>query len=115
MMKTVTVGVSSVKDVQRRTAAALRGRRQGAHISFASEELLWKTITPKRWALLKLMAGQGPMAIRQIARRADRDVRAVHSDVHMLMNAGLVEHSDDGRVQFPYDAIHVDFVLSTAA
>jgi predicted transcriptional regulator len=115
MMKTVTVGVSSVKDVQRRTAAALRGRRQGAHISFASEELLWKTITPKRWALLKLMAGQGPMAIRQIARRVDRDVRAVHSDVHVLMNAGLVEHSDDGRVQFPYDAIHVDFVLSTAA
>jgi predicted transcriptional regulator len=115
MMKTVTAGVSSVKDVQRRTAAALRGRRQGAHISFASEEILWKTITPKRWALLKLMAGQGPMAIREIARRADRDVRAVHSDVHVLMNAGLVERSDDGRVQFPYDAIHVDFVLSTAA
>ncbi len=114
-MKTVTVGVSSVKDVRRRTAAALRGRRQGAHISFASEELLWKTITPKRWAMLKMMAGRGPMAIREIARRADRDVRAVHSDVHVLMNAGLVEHSEDGRVQFPYDAIHVDFVLSTAA
>jgi predicted transcriptional regulator len=114
-MKTVTVGVSSAKDMQRRTAAAFRGQRQGAHISFASEELLWKTITPKRWAMLKLMAGQGPMAIREIARRGDRDVRAVHSDVHVLMSAGLVERTDNGRVQFPYDAIHVDFVLSTAA
>jgi len=114
-MKTIAVGVSSVKDLQKRTAAAFRGQRQGAHISFASEEILWKTITPKRWAMLKLMAGQGPMAIRDIARRGDRDVRAVHSDVHVLMTAGLVERTDDGRVQFPYDAIHVDFVLSTAA
>jgi len=44
-MKTVTVGVSSIKDVQRRTAKAFRGQRQGAYISFASEERLWKTIT----------------------------------------------------------------------
>jgi hypothetical protein len=65
--------------------------------------------------MLKLMAGQGPMAIREIARRGDRDVRAVHSDVHVLMTAGLVERTDNGRVQFPYDAIHVNFVLSTAA
>ena len=28
-----------------------------------------------------LMAGQGSMAIREIARRAGRDVRAVHSDI----------------------------------
>ena len=114
-MKTVTVGVSSTKDVQRRTAAAFRGQRQGAYISFASEEVLWKTITPKRWLILKSMAGQGPMAIREIARRVDRDVRAAHSDVHVLLNAGLVERTDDGRVHFPYDAIHVNFVLSTAA
>jgi predicted transcriptional regulator len=114
-MKTVTVGVSSVKDVQKRTAAAFRGQRQGAHISFASEEVLWKTLTPKRWTILKSMAGQAPMAIREIARRVDRDVRAVHSDLHLLLNAGLVERTDDGRVHFPYDAIHVNFVLSTAA
>jgi hypothetical protein len=31
------------------------------------------------------------------------------------MTAGLVERIDDGRVQFPYDAIHVNFVLSSAA
>jgi predicted transcriptional regulator len=114
-MKTVTVGVSSIRDVQLRTAAAFRGQRQGAYISFASEEILWKTITPKRWSILKSMAGQGPMAIREIRRRVDRDVRAVHSDVNVLLNAGLVKRTNDGRVQFPYDAIHVNFVLSAAA
>jgi predicted transcriptional regulator len=114
-MKTVAVGVSSIRDVQRLTAAAFRGQRQGAYISFASDEILWKTITPKRWSILKSMAGQAPMAIREIARRVDRDVRAVHSDVNVLLNAGLVERTDDGRVHLPYDAIHVNFVLSTAA
>lgn len=53
-MKTVTVGVSSIRDVQLRTAAAFRGQRQGAYISFASEEILWKTITPKRRSILKV-------------------------------------------------------------
>jgi len=114
-MKTVTVGVSSIEDVQRRTATALRGQRQGAYISFASDELLWKTITPKRWRILKSIAGEAPMAIREIARRVDRDMRAVQSDVHVLLNAGLVERTDDGCVRFPYDAIHVNFVLSTVA
>ena len=84
-MNTVTIGISSLKDVQNRTAAAFRGKKQGDRISFATEELLWKTLTPKRWALLKTIAGKGAMAIREIARRVDRDVRAVHSDVHVLL------------------------------
>jgi predicted transcriptional regulator len=68
-MSTVTIGVASLGDTQRRASAAFRGKKQGARISFATEDLLWKTLTPKRWAILKLMAGQGSMAIREIARR----------------------------------------------
>lgn len=113
-MNTVTIGISSMKDLKQRTAAAFRGRKQGARISFASEDLLWKALTPKRWALLKAMAGQGAMAIRAVARRVKRDVRAVHSDVHALLKAGVLSRTDDGRVEFPYDAIHVDFLLRAA-
>ena len=83
-MSTVTIGVDSLSDTQRRASAAFRGKKQGGRISFASEDLLGKTLTPKRWALLKLMAGQGLMAIREIARRVTRDVRAVHSHIHVL-------------------------------
>ena len=113
-MNTVTIGVSSLKDVQHRTAAAFRGKKQGARISFATEELLWKTLTPKRWALLKTMAGRGALAIREIARRVDRDVRAVHSDVHALLKVGVLKRDADGGVVFPYDVIHVDFLLRLA-
>ena len=113
-MSTVTIGVASLSDTQRRASAAFRGKKQGARISFASEDLLWKTLTPKRWALLKLMAGQGSVTIREIARRAKRDVRAVHSDVHVLLRVGVLQKTANGGVEFPYDAIHVDFLLKAA-
>jgi predicted transcriptional regulator len=93
-MNTVNIGVPSISDTRRRASAAFRGKKQCARISFASEDLLWKTLTPKRWALLKLMAGQGSMAIREIARRADRDVRAVHSDI-----GGRMSQSGRSRVE----------------
>ncbi len=114
-MATVTISVSSVADAGRRAKLAFRGRRQGARISFASEELLWKTLTPKRWALLRSMAGQGGLAVREVARRIGRDVRAVHSDIQVLLKAGVLERTAEGRVCFPFDAIHVDFVLRAAA
>jgi len=114
-VSTVTIGVSSTKDTQRRALEALRGKRQGAYISFASEDLLWKTLTPKRWALLKIMARQGALSIREVARRAGRDVRAVHSDIHVLLKYGVLDRENDGRVKFAYNAIHVDFTLRAAA
>ena len=112
-MSTAT-GVATLSDTQRRASAAFRGKKQGARISFASEDLLWKTLTPKRRALLKLMADQGSMAIREIARRVARDVRAVHSDIHVLLRAGILEKAAEGGVVFPHDAIHVDFLLKAA-
>jgi predicted transcriptional regulator len=60
------------------------------------------------------MAGQGSMAIREIARRAQRDVIAVHSGVHVLLRVGVLKKAEEGGVAFPYDAIHVDFLLKTA-
>lgn len=55
------------------------------------------------------------MTIRETARRLGRDVKAVHSDVHALLDAGVLERTDDGRVVSPYDAAHVDFILHQTA
>jgi predicted transcriptional regulator len=113
-MNTVTLSVSSIEDTKRRTAAAFRGEKQGAHITFASVELLWKVLTPKRWELLKAMTGQGAITIREAARRVGRDVKAVHGDVHALLLAGVLDKDEAGRIVFPYDAVHVDFMLEAA-
>ncbi|MBD2751122.1 transcriptional regulator [Microvirga sp. BT688] len=113
-MTIVTLSVASREDVTRRALAAFEGKAQGAHISFASVELLWQTLTTKRWEILKAMTGQGPLTIREVARRVERDVKAVHGDIHSLLNAGFIERTDEGLVIFPYDAVHVDFTVKAA-
>ena len=114
-MTTVTLSVASRADITKRALSAFNGQQQGAHISFSSAELLWQTLTRKRWELLKAMTGQGAMTIREAARRVERDVKAVHGDVHALLDAGVLERTQDGLIVFPYDAVHVDFMLTAAA
>ena len=114
MMKTVTLEVASKEDVTRRALEAFRGKKQRARISFATPELLWKVLTAKRWELLKAMTGQGPLTIREVARRVGRDVKAVHGDVHALIDAGLLDKTSTNQVVFPFEAIRVEFTLRAA-
>ena len=113
-MKTVTLSVATRESVTRRALDAFSGKRRGAHISFASADLVWKVLTAKRWELLKAMAGGGAMTLREAARRADRDVKAVHGDVHALLAAGVLRKNASGKIEFPFDSVHVDFMLEAA-
>jgi len=114
-MTTVTLVVSSREQVTARALAAFEGKAHGARISFASVDLLWRTLTRKRWELLQVMTGQGAMTIREAARRVGRDVKAVHGDVQALLKAGVLDRADNRRIVFPFDAVHVDFTLTRAA
>jgi predicted transcriptional regulator len=114
MKNIVTVGVSSLDEAKNRLAAAFRGELQGNRISFLSVEQMWKTLSPKRTEILRAMTGQNELSIREIARRVGRDVKAVHGDVHALLAAGVVERAGRGVI-FPYDGVHVDFMLGMAA
>ena len=113
-MRTVTLEVASRDKANRRFLRAFAGEPQGAFISFETPELLFKVLSGKRWDLLKVMTGAGPLSIREAARRMNRDVKAVHGDVHALLQVGILEKTDNGQIVFPYDAIHVDFMLNAA-
>jgi predicted transcriptional regulator len=113
-LNNVTICVSSIEDTQARLLGAFGGRDQGATISFPTVELLWKVITPKRWEVLRAMTGAGPLSIRELSRRVKRDIKSVHGDVQALLKAGVIDRADDGGIVFPYDEIHVDFVLRAA-
>jgi len=115
-MKTVTLDIRSPSDAMTDFVQAWKtGKSQrSARISFATPELLWQVLTAKRWELLKTMCGAGPMSIREAARRAGRDVKAVHGDVTALLEAGVLSRSSDGKVEFPYDAVKVEFMLQAA-
>lgn len=116
-MKTVTLDVRSPREVSADFARVWKnGKAESkARISFATPELLWKVLTAKRWELIKAMAGQGPMTLREAARRAGRDVKAVHGDAHALLAAGVLRKTADGKIEFPFDAVRVDFLLHAVA
>jgi len=115
-MKTVTLDVRSPTDSMADFTRALKAGkpRKSARISFASPELLWRVLTQKRWELLKVLCGAGPVSIREAARRVGRDVKAVHGDVTALLTAGVIDRMDDGRVVFPFEAVKVEFLLQAA-
>jgi predicted transcriptional regulator len=87
---------------------------KSARISFATPELLWRVLTAKRWELLKVLCGAGPVSIREASRRVGRDVKAVHSDITALLNAGVLERAEAGGIVFPFDAVKVEFLLQAA-
>jgi predicted transcriptional regulator len=57
----------------------------------------------------------GPLSIRELARRVARDFKGVHSDVTLLVETGVVDKDDSGKLVFPYDKIHFDFEVPAAA
>ena len=113
-MRTITLVIASRESTSRRFLQTFEGESQGTFISFESPTLLFKVLTGKRWELLKLMTGAGPLAIREVARRSGRDVKTVHTDVHALLNTGILQKTDKGLIEFPYDAVRVDFTLKAA-
>ena len=115
-MKTVVLEVRSLEENLAAAARAMRARstERDARIGFASPELLWRVLTVKRWELLKALCGAGPLSVREVARRVGRDVKAVHGDVTALAAAGLVDRDNRGRVEFPFDAVKVEFLLKAA-
>jgi predicted transcriptional regulator len=115
-MNTVVLEVRSLADTLADAARTMQtGRGESvARIGFATPELLWQVLTAKRWELLKVLCGAGPVSIREAARRAGRDVKAVHGDVTALLDAGILDRTPEGKIEFPYEAVKVEFMLQAA-
>lgn len=116
IVKTVILDVRSPSDAMAGFSHAWKsGKAQrAARISFATPELLWQMLTAKRWELLKALCGIGPISIREAARRVNRDVKAVHGDVTALLAAGVLNRVESGGVEFPFEAVKVEFLLQAA-
>jgi predicted transcriptional regulator len=115
-MNTVVLEVRSFKETLADASRAMKTGRaeREARISFATPELLWEVLTAKRWELLKALRGAGSISIREAARRVGRDVKAVHGDVTALLEAGILSRASDGGIEFPFDAVKVEFLLRAA-
>ena len=112
----VVLEVRSLGETLSGVARTMKGGQaeKEAHIGFATPELLWQVFSAKRWELIKVLCGAGPISIREAARRVTRDVKAVHGDVTALLNAGVLSRTPDGKIEFPFQAVKVEFLLQAA-
>lgn len=78
---------------------------------FEDMETLLKTMTPVRWALLKLLHKIGASSIRKLSKVADRDYSSVYRDVRILGDTGLVLKDEKGLVSAPWNSIVSEVVL----
>lgn len=119
-MNTLTVRLSTMTDTRARFVEAANRAIAGEAIeavptlNFASYDDMHRVLAPARLAIVKALAGQGGLSIREVARRVGRDVQAVHRDVTTLANAGVIDRTEKG-VEFPYGSIHFEFDVSAAA
>ncbi len=86
-----------------------------ATFTFSSAAQLFSVFTVKRFELIEHLQKIGPSSVRGLARSLGRDVRRVHDDVVVLIDWGIVERNDAGKVFVPYDVIHAGFDLRAAA
>jgi len=84
-------------------------------LNFESPGAFFGRMTERRWAIVRALQGQGELAIRELARRVQRDVKRVHEDVSELLELGLIERSEGGGVLCPFDSVHIDMELRAAA
>jgi len=60
-------------------------------------------------------SSRGPSSIRALAQTLGRDYRGVHSDVGVLVDAGLIERDDSGAISVPWSRVTAEMALDVAA
>ena len=81
------------------------------HLNFEDLSMLLSVITPRRLDILKTLRKQGSMSIRALAAELSRDYKNVHSDTRTLKEVGLLELTESGTLQAPWDVIDAHLSL----
>lgn len=87
----------------------------GEFMSFESPTTLFRLLTPARWGVLDTLQRAGHCGVRELARRLGRDASAVHRDIAALIDRGLIEKDENGKLFVPFGHIHAEFDLAKVA
>ena len=85
----VKVG-ESVKEAGARAAATMKAIQRGERtalyfgVGFGEIGQMLAAFTPKRWELIAMLREAGPLSVAELARRLERNVKNVHTDVAQL-------------------------------
>jgi len=85
------------------------------HLNFATAAQLFNELTPARLALLEVLKGLGSMSIYALAKQLGRNYSNLHADISKLLELGLVEKNEAGKVFVPWDEVQIRLTLGGAA
>ena len=119
-MRTATIRIRRASDSLKAVRAGFlagwtTGKYAGEYFDFESPAALFRVLTPKRWELIECLQKEGPLGVRALARALGRDVKRVHDDASVMIEVGMVEKTEDGKLTVPFRQIRADFVLKSAA
>lgn len=122
-VRNVKITIKNRKQVLHEFAVALSSARKGKPIkkrdelSFNSMESLRSILTEKRIGLLRIIRQKNPDSIYKLAKKADRDLKSVNTDIDLLKDLGLVtlEEIHSGRRKMKpivkFDRLNVEIAI----
>jgi predicted transcriptional regulator len=84
---------------------------QDMELNFADAAHLLSTLSEKRMELLMFLHEHGPLNIRQLAKKLERDYSNVHTDVKLLLNLSLLATDKEKKVFVPWDELSIELPL----
>ncbi|OGT80498.1 MAG: hypothetical protein A3H91_12320 [Gammaproteobacteria bacterium RIFCSPLOWO2_02_FULL_61_13] len=117
-MTRLEIGVGSLKKAAAEFVKTAHALEKGATVRrreqlfFADMPTLLKTLTSERWRMVEHLKRNGPLSINALARQLGRNYKNVHGDVRRLMEIGLVERLEDGRIRVPYSSIIAELKMA---
>jgi predicted transcriptional regulator len=91
------------------------GETPTPRLAFGSLRALFSAITEKRLELIRFVAAIEKLNTRQLAQELGRDYKNVYTDVKDLVELGLLEKDDKGRLIAPHDEIVIHTTVRDAA
>lgn len=83
-------------------------------ISFQDHQLLFKTLTPKRFEILRHVHEKGNTSIRSLAKDLERDYSNTYQDVKLLTQLGLMlKNQEDNTYSVLWDVIVTEIPLNS--
>ncbi len=81
------------------------------HLNYEDLPMLLAILTPRRLEILKVLRQHGPLSVRALALKVDRNYKNVHVDMRELETAGLLERTEEGTLRAPWDVIDAHLSL----
>jgi len=79
--------------------------RAEIHLNFDDFAMLSSVLTPKRLELMKTLRQHGPLCVRALAKKLERNYKNVHADASALESVDLIQRNDECLLIAPWDVI----------